>query len=531
MAPSRVTLDPSAALTVSNAKSPVSVWPKTSSVTPVPPTCTNGPAGSFRSMGEPSMVTDSSTATPVVFTAKANAPPKSTPGRSTSTDALTSPANPELVSRKAPCPSVTLTRSLEPSPSVNDTLLAPTRIANPPSAAVVCSNAKSPRRLWPSSEISRSIAWKPATLSAVSKRTTTSSSAPPIGRMRSMARPVLLKRTIAVPITVTPSIPTICTVPRALSANLPFIRIRPIVASVSSTPVASGLICPLPRRAGPRPRNISSSLPAKTLSVSLPAKLTLPSTVTKSPMFSDRSDTEIAKTFRSRELSPKPISMVRPASVIVSSMGRPVVLTRRVTVPPAETGPTSADATPETMPATPSGVITNPPCPSAIPFPATSTLKSVTASLVIFRPSDSVRWSNVKLPCATKASPPTLNVTSTSSSTTRTNGPAARSRITGSPSPKSNVLRTSTGMVFSSMLSVKSPAITLATLKVASAVNSPATPWAPITKAPNPSATVTNGSDGSPSCRLTSVAPTFTNVPPSTPVSRTTSNRKTPESV
>ena len=78
---------------------------------------------------------------------------------------------------------------------------------------------------------------------------------------------------------------------------------RPMVPWVSSTPVASGLMPPVPAKAGPRPMKIRRPWPAKTLAVVWPdvpgsvtvVKVKLPSTVTKSPISSVIEETETAK--------------------------------------------------------------------------------------------------------------------------------------------------------------------------------------------------------------------------------------------
>ena len=78
------------------------------------------------------------------------------------------------------------------------------------------------------------------------------------------------------------------------------IRTSPTVASVTSTPVASGLIPPVPRKAGPRPMKIRRPCPATTVAVWPPGRVTvlqvrLPSRVTKSPISIVSPETEISQ--------------------------------------------------------------------------------------------------------------------------------------------------------------------------------------------------------------------------------------------
>ena len=102
------------------AKSPLRVWPRIVSATPVPATCTYGPCGSESVCGAAPTWNVASTAAAVVFTRTASVPLSETPGRAIATVPCTWPASPRLVSRNAALPLLTLTTP----PSESATLLA-----------------------------------------------------------------------------------------------------------------------------------------------------------------------------------------------------------------------------------------------------------------------------------------------------------------------------------------------------------------------------------------------------------------------
>ncbi len=84
--------------------------------------------------------------------------------------------------------------------------------------------------------------------------------------------------------------------------------------------MASGLIAPVPRKAGPRPMKIRRPWPAKTVAPLTVEKVTLPSTVTKPPMSRVMSETEISKTVPVGW--PKAMSRVRPPTSTDAVDGR-----------------------------------------------------------------------------------------------------------------------------------------------------------------------------------------------------------------
>jgi hypothetical protein len=188
------------------------------------------------------------------------------------------------------------------------------------------------------------------TAALVNVTATGSAVLPGIARLSSTALPVVLTLTLTVPVTVTPEMPTRLTVPSADSAYVPPIWMSPTRPSESRTPVASGFGAPLARRDGPWPRKIERWSPANTLaavpsaSVRLP-NVTLPSMVTKSAMFSVRSEMETAKTFSSP--APNWTCTLRAPSWIVSSAVAFVVLTRSSSCPPAAIGPAATLAFPD----------------------------------------------------------------------------------------------------------------------------------------------------------------------------------------
>ena len=221
-----------------------------------------------------------------------------------------------------------------PSPRVSETSVAAMRSV----PSLDWSKEKLPTSDWPATLRLAFSASNLVTRSAVSKTTATGSALlPSITSDSLIAIPVVLTATTAVPEMVTPSIPMNCTVPTAWSAYSSPVLVstltRPIVASVRSTPVASGLMSPLSRRAGPSPRKISRLVPAKVL----PVKDTSPEISTKSPMRSVTSETETA--MRSPSSSPKRIGIDRAPTCTVSSTAAPVLLIRTLTVPSTATTP------------------------------------------------------------------------------------------------------------------------------------------------------------------------------------------------
>ena len=270
----------------------------------------------------------------------------------------------------------------------------------------------------------------------------------------------------------------------------PSTLIKPIVASESKRPVASGLISPLSRRAGPSPRKISRLVPAKLF----PEKATSPSIVTKSPILSERSETESSNTLPSA--SPNSIPIVRPAIVTSSDTAAPVVLILKVTVPPASTGPTDKSASPETIPATPAVPLTKTRAPSPFcrvtssPLKSTVAEKLVTPILVTVEPSSRVICSNTTFAVAPIITPSTSKVSEAPVISTRRNGPAGKSRTIGA-APISKVSNTALDVVLIEIVAVKFPVSMSATLTATVPLNSPATPCAVMTKAPLPPLRVT----------------------------------------
>ena len=203
----------------------------------------------------------------------------------------------------------------------------------------------------------------------------------------SISRPVVLTRMVASPAIVTPFTPRMETVPVAWRANVSAFEsslslIRPTEAPVRSAPRASGLNCPSASRSGPSPMKSSRSSPAKVLAVrpvpfqsEVPdEKETLPAMLTKSPIFSVRSETETSKSMPSPD--PKATLRSRPPKSIVSSSSIPVLLILSAMLPPASTGPSAPRTRPLRNPAIPPSFTTNAPLPSAnwAVAPASSTV-------------------------------------------------------------------------------------------------------------------------------------------------------------
>ncbi len=145
------------------AKSPVSVCPRTDSVTPVPEICTNGPARTLIVKLTLSIGSTSSTAAGVVLMATPKVPPKVTPGTLAATVPLNMPATPAPVEIRAPWPPVSITA---PPPSDSVTLLAPIS-SWVPLAVVTWLKAKLPVSVWPRTLSWAFRAWKLVTRSPV----------------------------------------------------------------------------------------------------------------------------------------------------------------------------------------------------------------------------------------------------------------------------------------------------------------------------------------------------------------------------
>src|SRR4051794_40998654 len=115
-------------------------------VAPSAMTETKCPAGTVKCTPSPRIVAFSATAAPVVLTSTRNVVTVtvSAPPSSTSTDAESDPARPVGVTRKNPEPLLTVTKVVEPTPSVMPTLVADTRTTAEPSASVVRSAVNAP---------------------------------------------------------------------------------------------------------------------------------------------------------------------------------------------------------------------------------------------------------------------------------------------------------------------------------------------------------------------------------------------------
>ncbi len=108
VAPTRTMVSPASLTSLSNAKSPVNVWPRIVNSMPVPSTRKYGPAGRFKSMVFEPTVNCSLTDTFVVFTDKPKVPANETSGMfSRATVASSFPASPEAVTMNDPVPLVT----------------------------------------------------------------------------------------------------------------------------------------------------------------------------------------------------------------------------------------------------------------------------------------------------------------------------------------------------------------------------------------------------------------------------------------
>ena len=152
----------------SNAKLPVSVWPSTSTRTPVPETRTKLPASILNGTGRPPTKKTWSISSPVLLISTASVPLSDTPGTPRSaTVALSRPAiplpgdgEPALsMIRKVPLPDVALRMLTDPSPRLRLTSVAAIRSARMssgvpgmpswPRPVVICSKAKLPLSVWP----------------------------------------------------------------------------------------------------------------------------------------------------------------------------------------------------------------------------------------------------------------------------------------------------------------------------------------------------------------------------------------------
>ena len=244
----------------------------------------------------------------------AKPPPKLTPGSVTASVPEIDAATPPEVICSAPVP---LVIDSTPPPSDRLTLLAATT-----TVPVVSEKAKSPLRVWP-----RTPSWPPVMANDAAPFVTSSWTPglvlPGIVSVSLKSLPVLLNRTVTVPVTVIPFTPTSVAVPDATSAYV-FVdplgsSTRPICAFDSSTPVASGLIDPSGNIAGPWPRKTCRPLPANdnapVPSVGSEPKLTFPEIDTKLSMLSDAFESEMLKTGCAE--APNLISIDWPPTVTV----------------------------------------------------------------------------------------------------------------------------------------------------------------------------------------------------------------------
>ena len=302
-------------------------------------------------------------------------------------------------------------------------------------------------------------------------------------------RPELLKRTITVPASVTLLIPTISTVPVAVIASVPSANFtRPTVASRSNKPVAVGFRSPLANFTGPWPRNTSRLLPAKTSRSGRLVKLMLPSMVTKSPTLNESSSALNENTSPSD--APNLMAMVRLRTLIVSSTAPPVLLTRRLMRPLAETPPAPTSMSPERTPAMPVGVTSSAPSPRTIPWLPTVRLTLLTATRVSFTPASFAFWSKAKSPVS--SGPPALPMRNKApSNSTRTYGPPGTSTETAAPATVSVSV---TGWVPVLIASVAAPpeSVTPGTVRTGLTEIEAATPPAEITSRPDPLVIDTN---------------------------------------
>ena len=127
-----------------NVTSPLSVWPRTFSVTSVASKRRYGPSGSTSSVSTPPTSNFWSTAVDVVLICRCSVPASETPGRLTATVPVKSAASPPVTRSRLPAPFVSETIGVPPALSANETLLAPTRTTAAPVSSVVFSNAKLP---------------------------------------------------------------------------------------------------------------------------------------------------------------------------------------------------------------------------------------------------------------------------------------------------------------------------------------------------------------------------------------------------
>ena len=117
-------------VTCSKAKSPLSVWPSAVRTRPRPSTRTYGPAGRSRSKVSRPTLSRALTAAFVLLMRRLRLPLKLTPpGTFRATAPRISPANPALVTRKAPAPLVSATTSVVSALSRNVTLVATRLVA------------------------------------------------------------------------------------------------------------------------------------------------------------------------------------------------------------------------------------------------------------------------------------------------------------------------------------------------------------------------------------------------------------------
>ena len=133
----------------SKVKSPAKVCPTTCIDRFVPSTRTKGPAGSVNVTGTSPTLNDSETADVVLLIFTLSEPLSETPGRFKATVPRNEPAMPEFVISRKPLASVIEKTALAPSPKLRLTPVAATRMTFSPPVFVICSNTKSPSKVWP----------------------------------------------------------------------------------------------------------------------------------------------------------------------------------------------------------------------------------------------------------------------------------------------------------------------------------------------------------------------------------------------
>ena len=231
----------------------------------------------------------------------------------------------------------------------------------------------------------------------------------------------------------------------------------------------------------------------------------LPSMVTKSPILNERSSPINVNTSPSAALNLTRI--VREPTLMVSSTAALVLLMRRPSrplTPPANE--------PESTPAMPALVTTNPPSPFVRLWPPKLTLRFATPTRVNFAPPAFVICSNAKSP--RNSGPPAAPMRKVAPSTsTRTYGPAGTFTVTVAPDTTSASF-TAVVPVLIASFTVPPLSVTPGTLITGLTVNDAATPPDVITSRPLPFVTDTNVFVPSPSVSPRFVTPTRTTLTP-----------------